>query len=193
MGHLSTAISPWLPWSPSPLRHSRVSFAVRRRGIFTESLHAAVCRGATRRMSLHARHYHARKDRGLPTPRVAAGSCAALGRGPEATRAPLMIEPKWRKTMYARHECEFVGSYLDRSLTDIPGELRELAWECRLIDAIWHCHINCYDPMTSVNKEARFARTRSWQEQQESSISWQQQQPGRGQGRGDAKNGRRLR
>jgi hypothetical protein len=71
-----------------------------------------------------------------------------------------------RGATFRRIECDFAGSYVDTSWSDIPGMLQRRAWEDRLIDATWNCSQFCGAPMTGVNPERRKARTEAWQQAQ---------------------------
>ena len=62
---------------------------------------------------------------------------------------------------FHRIHCDFAGSYRCNDWRDIPGELQELAWQERLIDATWHCTGVCGAPMTGNNREKRLARTKA--------------------------------
>ena len=69
-----------------------------------------------------------------------------------------------RNTPYHRIECDFAGSYVHSSWTDIPGSLQRRAWEERLIDASWFCTQFCGAAMTGGDAQQRLARTQAWQE-----------------------------
>ena len=68
---------------------------------------------------------------------------------------------KSQHTFYHRILCDFAGSYMDNTWTDIPGCLQKQAWEDRLIDATWHCYQFCRAPMTGVRTEERMQRTQA--------------------------------
>ena len=70
---------------------------------------------------------------------------------------------KSKQTVYHRIQCDFAGSYVDNTWTDIPGCLQKQAWEDRLIDATWHCHQFCKAPMTGIRSEERRKRTQASQ------------------------------
>ena len=48
----------------------------------------------------------------------------------------------------SRADAAFLGSYIDSSWKDLPGEFRKEAWELGLIDASWFCTTICKNPPT---------------------------------------------
>ena len=64
-----------------------------------------------------------------------------------------------KESTFRRADCEFAGSYMDKSWSALPVNLRRTAWEMCLIDATWHCHQVCHAKMTLGQKEKRDART----------------------------------
>ena len=65
-------------------------------------------------------------------------------------------------TIFCRADCEFAGSYVDNSWSDLPTNLRETAWRMCLIDATWHCRAECGAKVTEGQKQQRNKRTAAY-------------------------------
>ena len=75
----------------------------------------------------------------------------------------VIFSSRLKRSWYQRSQCDgFAGSFLDRTWDDIPGPLRGMAWDMRLIDATWHCHYYCKADMTWGQTQARNHRTAAY-------------------------------
>ena len=63
----------------------------------------------------------------------------------------------WRRT-----DCEFAGSFSDRSWDDIPAPLRRRAYDMRLINASWTCTRFCGAEKMLGQRDTRNERTLAW-------------------------------